>query len=65
MKFRDLKDILPDETYINLFVDNMFYAFEPHNSIRFTQFKNADIIRIIPMAPHEVTMEISTLDLEA
>ena len=64
MKYKDLKGILPNDTWINLFVDNMYYAFLPYNTEQFKQFKNCDIIRIVPINIHELTMEISTLDLE-
>lgn len=65
MKFKDLFNVLPYTTRISLFVDNVYYANEDLGSPRFEQFQNADIVRMYAEGTNRMTMEISTLDLEA
>ena len=65
MKFRDLMGIFPDSTCVTLFVDNMYYATEELASEHFKRFKNADIVKAQVLVGAILTLEISTLDLEA
>lgn len=65
MKFKDLKQVLPLSTNVCLFVDDRYYCTQSIDSIQLLQFINAEVTYLIPSATHEITLHISTLDLEA
>ena len=65
MKYRDLIGIFPDSTNITLFVDSVYFGCEELTSLHFRQLKNCEITRMQASGDGLLTIEISTLDLEA